>query len=447
MLTFGALALTLGLVIFVHELGHFLAAKMTGTGAPRFSIGFGPATPIRWKWGETEFVIAWIPLGGYVKLATREEEDPSSAIEGQVGDDFPDDKLFENKSIAQRAFILSAGVIMNVLLAWGLHAGVLAFAGRSNLPVERIAVRAEALPFSGQALATADGGHLIRLNGDSVTTWRALIEMFVHPSATSFRFEFADRDPVVVPLQESGDREAVVMAIGPRFPVAFGQIVRGGAAERAGLAVGDGVLTVNGDSVASWPAFVEVLRTHPGDTLALVVARAGVTRVVALVPDGMDTTIAGRDTVIGRIGALPAPAPVVRVAMPLGAAVVEGLVQTGRDLDLVVATLRGLVAGRVSPNELLGPIGIGQISGQVARQGLAELLWLIAVISVNLAVFNLLPVPVLDGGHLVFLAVEAIRRKPLSIETRYRFMQVGMFLLLMLVVFVFFNDIRRLVGL
>ncbi|MEX1051351.1 MAG: site-2 protease family protein, partial [Gemmatimonadales bacterium] len=103
--------------------------------------------------------------------------------------------------------------------------------------------------------------------------------------------------------------------------------------------------------------------------------------------------------------------------------------------------------GRVSPNELLGPIGIGQISGQVARQGLAELLWLIAVISVNLAVFNLLPVPVLDGGHLVFLAVEAIRRKPLSIETRYRFMQVGMFLLLMLVVFVFFNDIRRLVGL
>jgi len=167
---------------------------------------------------------------------------------------------------------------------------------------------------------------------------------------------------------------------------------------------------------------------------------------IVLVPEAFDTVMAGRDTAIGRIGAFSAPAPIVRTRMPVGRAMAAGLVQTGQDLDLVVATIRGLMAGRVSPKDLAGPIGIGQISGQAARQGLAELLWLIAVISVNLAVFNLLPVPVLDGGHLVFLLVEAVRGRPLTLETRYRFMQVGMGLLLLLVVFVFYNDIRRLVG-
>ena len=447
MLSTFAIIFTLGLVIFVHELGHLLAAKITGVGAPRFSIGFGPATPIRWTWGETEFVVAWLPLGGYVKLATREQDDPTSAIEGQVEEEYPAEKLFENKSVGQRAFVMSAGVIMNILLAWVLHAGVLAFAGVDDVPLDRIDVVESALPLSGRDLADASGSRLVAVNGDTVHTWGEALGAIASPNADRLRFDFADHDPVVVPLDESSDREAVLNALRPVLAPIFGGIQRGGAADAAGIVAGDRVIVLNGDSVRSWNDMVGVVRSHPGDTMATTVSRGDSTFTVALAPEPFDTTLDGRDTTLGRIGAYASLGPTVRQRLALGPAVLAGASQTWQDLDLVFSTIRGLVAGRVSPKELAGPIGISQLAAEQAHQGFADLLWLIAVISVNLAVFNLLPVPVLDGGHLVFLLAERVRGKPLSLETRYRFMQLGMMLLLLLVVFVFYNDIRRFLGL
>lgn len=451
LLTIGAAVLLLGVVVFIHELGHFLAAKAVGIGVPRFSLGFGNPTPLRFRAGETEYVVSWLPLGGYVKMATREEEEAGfSALEGGEGADFPDHKLFENKPLWARILVLSAGVIMNIVLAWGIYAGLTAVFGEAENPVTTIAaVDDSLLPAAAQGLADLPfGTKILRINGDTVASWEDISDAIVSPSH-ALRFEFAGRPPITVPIP-IGDMEGrahLFDALEPLIQPKIGEVLAGHPAARGGLASGDLVVRVNGDTIRTWAEFVRIIEASAGDTLQVSVLRAGAVVPLVIVPEAgpkLDP-VTGKTRTVGQIG-VGRLLETLHVEYGLLGSIGQGAQQAFDNLREVVLLLKALVTGQVSPRSLGGPLLIGQLSGEAARFGLPSFLGFMAFISINLAVFNLLPIPVLDGGQLVFLLWEGVRGKPAPLSVRLRFTQAGLALLFVLVIFVVFNDVARILG-
>lgn len=352
--------IVLGVLIVVHELGHFITAKLAGIAVPRFSIGLGPRI---WgfKAGETEYVISALPLGGYVKMAGMGEEEALEKLEGGRTDlDIPPERRFDAKPLGPRAAVISAGVVMNFLFA------VLVFAGLAYY-----------------------------------RSW--------------------------VPL--------------------VGDVVAGGPAQEAGLRAGDLIRAVDGSEVAQWIEFAGYVRRRPGEELALQVEREGqrlelrsrVARVTQV------DTLSGDTIVYGQIGVL---LDVHNARRALGP--VRSLAAGGRQAvavaGLIVNFVGQLVTGRASARDLGGPILIGQLSGRAARAGLLRLIEFMALLSVHLAVLNLLPIPILDGGHLVFLGIEAVRGRALSLEARARLSQIGFILIMVLMVWVLTSDVLRITG-
>jgi regulator of sigma E protease len=363
MTTILAFVIVLGVLIFVHELGHFITAKLAKIAVPRFSIGLGPKV---WGFtkGETEYVISALPLGGYVKMAGMGEDEALEKLEGGSSDlEVPPERRFDAKPIGTRAVVISAGVIMNFLFA------IFAFAG-----------------------------------------------LAYHRS--------------VAP---------VIAEVAPGWP-----------AEAAGVQVGDRIRAVDGQEIDTWSEFFVYVYDRPGDTVSLRLERGDQSLEVTTAIAVFDTTLAtdaGTDTsvTIGRIGVSRDMANPVR-AYSLPASFGIGLQQTG-DLSILILDFLGdLVTGQASARDIGGPVLIGQLSGQAARAGIAVLIGFMAVLSVHLAVLNLLPIPILDGGHLVFLLIEAVRGKALSIEARARLSQVGFILIMALMVWAFTADFLRIAG-
>ena len=363
LLTLAAFALVLGVLIFVHELGHFMAAKAVGIAVPRFSIGFGPATPLRFKRGETEYLVSWFPLGGYVKMASREEQEAMESLEGgKVEEEFPPDRLFESKSLAARILVISAGVIMNALFAWAAYSVLLAAYGQPE----------------------------------------------------------------------------------PRI----GSVAAEQPAAAAGLLEQDLITHVDGQALATWQEFVAAVEGSAGASLRMTVERDRQTIEIPVTPALVEAPdpATGKMRQVARIG-VGLSGEARRIPIPAGAAIVMGARQTRDIALLVLASVKGLVLGQISPRELGGPLMIGQVSGQAARLGASALLDLMALLSINLAILNLLPIPVLDGGHLVFLVIEGLRGgKPLPQGLRMRLTQIGMFVLLGIMAFALINDGLRLIG-
>ncbi|MBM4194986.1 MAG: RIP metalloprotease RseP [Gemmatimonadetes bacterium] len=391
MLAWLAPILVLGLVVFVHELGHFLAAKWAGVYAPRFALGWGKAL---WKWrpkgGETEYVIAAFPVGGYVRMASRDDE-TMSKIEGGAEvapapeearpadwdpeamvphgpKPVPADRWFESKPVWKRIVILLAGVTMNALLTLVLVTGMIAATGRQVAP-------------------------------------------------------------------------AVI-------PAVLDSVVAGRAAANAGLQRGDSITSVAGAPVAGWADVLREITARPGQTVGIGLVRGGLAQELSVsIETRMERDSAsGENRPVGRVGMGPRPVEPVRVAVGPGEAVVLGWQGTVRMGTEVVRVLRGLFAGSVGVDQLGGPIAIARASVAQARSGWQDLLTLIAFLSVNLAVLNLLPIPILDGGQILMTLGEGVRGKPFSIKTRERIMQVGVAAILLLFVVVMFNDIKSLVG-
>ena len=397
MLTYLAPLVVFGLVVFVHELGHFVAAKLVGVYAPVFAFGWGPRL---WGFrrGETDYRVSWFPVGGFVAMASRDAEAMSAieggsstgeAAEGVPGHQrglnpiphdpealrpfgpkpVPDHRFIESKTLLQKVFVLSAGVIMNAILAFCVAAGGIWAYGKT---------------FGGQ---------------------------------------FAVATPVVAPVLDS--------------------VVGGSPAARAGLLPGDSVVSVNGAPIRGWGEVVKAVEGSPGAALTLGVVRGGATQSLAVIPDSVraDSTSA---RVIGRMGVrsrqrlIPDPASFSE-ALTLGATV------TGRMGIEVVQVVKGLFTGAVSVKQLGGPIRIAQVSLEVAQSGLEPLLVLIAFLSINLAVLNLLPIPVLDGGQILIRVAEAVKGGALSARTQEYLMRFGVLAMLALFVLVMFNDIVGLV--
>lgn len=452
LLTLLALIVVLGVLIFVHEAGHFIAAKWAGIYVHRFSLGLG--SPIPWltfRRGETEYSVSWLPLGGYVKMASREEDIGSSALEGGApAAQVPPDRVFEAKPVWVRMVVILAGVTMNALFAWAVFSFLAYKNGRQIDPVTTVGrVVEEAVPAEAEALkGIRPGAQIIRVNGDTVASWDQVVSSMVNSPEPEVRLELSDGAKVVLPIHPDAleQRLRSAQALQPfRAPV-VGQVLPGKPAARAGIEEGDTIVAVNGRPVQQWYDLLELLQGSPGEKLAVVVARGGERRTFEVTP--YVDSIPGPDDkprAVGRIG-VAVGTGFISEPLSLTEAVAEGWGATIRASTQIVRTVRGLFTGRISGSTVGGPILIGQLAGESARLGLDTFLGFMALISINLAILNLLPIPVLDGGQFLFLLAEAVIRRPLPMKVRERLTTVGLVLIILLMGLAFSNDIRRLFG-
>ena len=442
----------IGILIVIHEFGHFAVARLSGVGVERFSIGFGP---VLWsyKGPMTEYCISAIPLGGYVKMM-GDDENP---LEGGGGAPVDPAKAFHLKPLWIRFLIVFAGPGMNFVLAAVIVALVLMMAGRPmSAPV--ISRVTEGSPAAQAGLQAGD--RVVAVDGRPTAYWEDVAQLIQASDGKRLRLTVrrvagesqVDVTPVPTVGRDPLGDEHRYWHIGAFTtespPPVIGQVVPDTPAGRAGIKTGDIVLTVEGKSVRSWDEMADVIRKRPGQPTTVTVKRGDETLTLSVTPQAdKDVGPDGKPIEVGRIGitqSLMAPRDAIFVRLgPLEAAR-EGVLKT---VEWTVVTVRGLykiVVGQLSRSNIGGPIQIAQAAGEQARQGLSPLALFTAVVSVNLAVLNLLPVPMLDGGHLLFFVIEGILGRPLSERKRELAQQVGGALLLLLIGFALYNDLARL---
>ena len=341
----------LGVLIFFHEFGHFLVARLFGVGVEKFSLGFGPRL-IGKKVGITDYRISAIPLGGYVKMVG---EEPDAEIDPE---DIP--FSFTHKHVAKRMLIVAAGPVFNILLAVIIFFGIFFTSGTFVLK----------------------------------------------PSV--------------------------------------GSVKQGSPAFAAGLEKGDLITAINESAINSWDEMAEIINGSKGQKIKLAVRRGESTQKFSLAPEQVTTkNIFGEDVQRYIIG-ITASGETYSKELNLFQAFSESMIQTYRVTELMVVIIAKLITGDISTDTLGGPIMIAQMAGDSAKAGIGSLIFFIALISVNLAIINLLPIPVLDGGHLLFFSIEAVKGRPVSIKVREIAQQIGLFLLILLMILVFYNDISRI---
>jgi regulator of sigma E protease len=436
----------LGILILVHELGHFFMARLAGVGVERFSIGFGPVLwRVRGK--ETEYCVSAIPMGGYVKMM-GDDENP---LEGGKGGTIDPAKAFNTKPLIARFLIVFAGPAMNFILAAVIAALMFMLIGRPVAPAEIGRVT------EGGAAAQAGlktGERLVAVDGKPIQYWEDLARVVQSAGgralSVTVRGSGGERTVTLTPAQAKrkdlfGD-EQVVWEVGatPYVPAVIGDTVSGDPADAAGLKPNDVVTAIEGQPVLSWDELAEKIHQRAEQPTRLEVKRGGETLSITVTPKkGKIPGPDGKETEVGLIGIRPSGAVTFVRSNPI-TAIWDGLVWS---VDVTVKTAIGLykiVVGQLDRSNIGGPIQIAKTAGEQARQGVVSLALFTAVISINLFLLNLLPVPMLDGGHLLFFAFEAVLGRPLSVRKREVAQQVGFALLMLLMVFAFYNDFKRI---
>ena len=447
MTTMVSFLLVIGILILIHELGHFFVARWTGVGVERFSIGFGPVL-LRWRGKETEYALSAIPMGGYVKMMGEE-----SPLEGGTSPDYDPTKAFALKPLWARFLIVFAGPGMNLVLAAVIFAIVLATLGRPVWPavVGRVT---EDSPAAAAGLRTGDV--VTAINGRPIAYWEDLDRAVTRSDGRALELRVkrggGEQPATVTPRMRSTTdpifreaHEAWDIGAGPQLIPQISSVSAGSPAEKAGLKAGDVVTSVAGEPVYTPEDLVEAIRTRPGKSFPLVVERDGKTLTVSVTPDPVkEKAPDGQEREVGRIQAGIATRAVSFAAYAPPAALGHGVTLTW---DMTVLTLKGLwklVSRQIDSSNIGGPIQIATEAGRQAKDGMASLARFTAIISVNLAVLNLLPVPMLDGGHLFFFVIEAILGRPLSLAKREAAQRVGFVLLMLLMVYALYNDLVRI---
>ncbi len=451
MITLLAFLVTIGVLVFIHELGHFLAAKWAGIHVHRFSLGLG--SPVPWlttRRGETEYCVSWIPLGGYVKMATREEGADPGALEGATPETpVAPDAYYEAKPVWKRMVVILAGVTMNALFAWLAFSGLAWRNGITINPETRLGVIAgDSLPEPARAiLDIPPGTRITAVNGVPVDSWNGVQDLTQSAPGDSLVYQLEGLPALALPVHHDDldTRLRLSMMLQPWLAPVVGGVADGYPGAAAGLQAGDTIVAVDGQPVVQWYDMADRIEAAADRPLTFLVGRPGGRVELTVTPRAEIVTVGRERRTIGRVG-VEAGFPLLNEPLDLGGALRHGLALTGAASTQIVRTVRGMVTGRVSTREVGGPILIGQLAGQAARGGWEPFLAFMALISVNLAILNLLPIPVLDGGQFLFLVAEGLRRQPLSLGLRLQLTRVGVALLLMLMVLVFWNDISRLVA-
>ena len=445
-----AFVVTLGLLVSIHEYGHFRVARFCGVKVLRFCMGFGkPLFTWHDRYG-TEFAIAAIPLGGYVKMLDERE--------GPVADE-EKHLAFNNKSVYARIAIVAAGPIANFLLALVALWLIYLAGARAVIPVI-----GDLVPESPAAIAGMRAGlELVSVDGRNTPSWRAISMALLAPlgetvtvavGAREFGVQVADTREFHVHLdnwlvgEESPDplRSLGVIPWRPEVPAVIGQVLDGEAAKAAGLRTGDTVLSANGQPVFSWQDWVDLVRENPGVAMHVEVGRNDISRSLVLVP-GEKTLADGQKIGYIGAGAKPFEWPADRLRdIRYGPAM--ALMVAFRDawslMTLTLDSIRKMVVGLVSVEHLSGPITIARAAGASFKSGLESFLRFLAVLSVSLCVLNLLPIPVLDGGHLLYYLVELVRGRPVSGKVQIIGGRIGMTLIIGLMCIALYNDLSRL---
>jgi regulator of sigma E protease len=446
--TIVAFVVALALLIVVHEYGHYLVARLCGVRVLRFSVGFGrPLLTRRSGADATEWVIAAVPFGGYVKMLD-EREGPVAPHE--LG------RAFNRQSVWRRILIVAAGPVFNFLFAIAVYAGLFIH----GLPEARPVVAEPPAGSLAHAAGLRSGDTVQAIDGAPVATWHELRWRVVQGALQreTLRLEvIGERGHLAVRVLDLGgfpadeiegdalDRIGLRLHRPPLDPV-LGKIMPGGAAERAGLAAGDRVTHVNGRPVIHWSELVSEIRSHPGESLRLRIERGPQTLQVEVVPE---PATAGSERV-GKIGAAPWIDPeqaeriLVRIQHGPLTAIAKGVEKTADIAWFSLKMLGRMLLGQVSWKHLSGPVTIADYAGQSAQMGWVSYLTFLALISVSLGVLNLLPVPLLDGGHLMYYALEILKGSPVSDRVMELGQRVGLALLLFLMAFAFYNDLNRL---
>jgi regulator of sigma E protease len=436
----------LGVLIVVHELGHFLMARLAGVGVERFSVGFGPVL-WRFRGKETEYCISAIPMGGYVKMM-GDDENP---LEGGRAATFDPAKAFNGKPLAARFLIVFAGPAMNFVLAAIIAALVFVLVGRPMAPAE-LGRLTEGGPATQAGLRT--GERITAVDGKPVQYWedvaRAVQAAAGRSLQVTVRGPAGERTVALTPTAVKrkdlfGDEQSVwEIGASPYLPASIGDTIAGDPADKAGLKSGDVVTALEGRPVLSWDELAERIHQRADQPTQLEVKRGSETLTITVTPKkGKIPGPDGKETEVGLVGIRPGGLTTLVRSNPIVAAW-EGLTFS---VDVTMKTAIGLykiVLGRIPRDNIGGPIQIAKTAGEQARQGLASLAFFTAVISINLFLLNLLPVPMLDGGHLLFFAFEAVLGRPLSVRKREVAQQVGFALLMLLMVFAFYNDFKRI---
>ena len=423
--------LVLGLMIFVHELGHFLAAKAFGVRVLVFSLGFGKRL-LHWTRGGTDYRISALPFGGYVKMAG---DDPSAERHG-------DPEEFLSKPRWQRFVIVVMGPTMNILLAVLLLAGLYRFHYQRPAFEEQPARLGDVEADSpGSQIGLEPGDLIVRLDG------------LQHPDWEDFQEKILTTVGEAMPLEVERNGQTLKLALTPRavgpdgvgdaglYPYAPGVIEKvepGLPASQAGLLSGDEIVGIGGHKVLYWPRIAYLLQSGKGKTVQLTILRGGREFQTTLTP--VLTDVMGEKR--WRIGVSFHNDMIVR-KLSTGSALAASCQDNLRNCRETFDVLGKILTHHLSPRSLAGPIGIAQLSGEAYRAGLPELIMLDSFISLQLGIFNLLPIPVLDGGVILMLLVEGLIGHDLSVRVKERFLQVGFLFLLLLVVFLMCNDIMR----
>jgi regulator of sigma E protease len=427
-ITMFAFVFVIGVLVFVHEFGHFIAARRIGVRVLKFSLGFGPRI-IGFTRGDTEYCVSAIPLGGYVKMAGENADDPRSGG--------PDE--FLSKTKWQRFQVLIMGPVMNMALAVVLLAIVLAQGADVPAYLDQLPVVGGVEKSSpAERAGFRPGDRVLTVSGEEVKTWEDFdVAIGTRPGrAVAVTVVRNDREQALtVTPDREGKFEVGRIGVFPQVHPRVQSVRRGEPADVAGLKTGDVVLAVNGESVQLARQLSEAIGRNPLKPITLSVMRGGQPLEITVTPR--------REGDVGRIGISIANELKRIQPGPLGA-VWLSVQRNWEFAGLILRTLGGLISGETSPKQLMGPVGIAQLSGESAQEGWISLFALMASISLNLGLLNLLPVPVLDGGHILIMALEGAARRDFSIRVKERMLFAGFVLLMLLMVTVIYNDLTRI---
>jgi len=448
------LLVLIGVMIMIHEAGHFWAARFFDVKVETFSFGFGPRL-FGFRRGETDYRFSLILFGGYVKMAGEllpedagRRRDPSALLTGpDNGGPTPadDPRALPNKPRWQRLIISFAGPFMNIVLAVGVLTGLYMVKYQKVSSADLEAVIGHVVPGSPAAKAgIQDGDKIVKLEGKSNPTWEDIgLEEFTsagRPMHVAVERGGSVFDATVVPILSEK------LGVGyagwdERGEIQLAGVEPGYPAEKAGLRKGDLILSVNGQPLHSPTRFQEITKNSGGKPISIEYQRDGQKYAVTVQP--IYSKLDGPAHYM--IGVQPQQKlHLITTRLSFPAALKESLAQNGKGALLMVDVLKGMVERRLSPKSLSGPIGIAQMSGAAAREGAADFLWLMATISLQLAIINLLPIPILDGGAILMLVIEMVMQRDMSLNVKEAVFKVGFVFIMMLFAFAIYNDISKL---